>query len=104
MTVIETFKKAAPIFIAVGEEHRQQIILLLCDHEQLNVTELTSLLTISRPAVSHHLKVLRDAGLVHAEKYGTTRLYSLSVREGVGLVKQFIETIEASRKFKEGKL
>ncbi len=104
MNPIETFKKAAPVFIAVGEEHRQQIILLLCEHSQLSVNELTQYMPLSRPAVSHHLKVLQTAGLVRVERNGTKRLYSLSVKNGIALVKQFIAALEASQKFKQGKL
>lgn len=41
------------------------------------VTELAEGLPISRPAVSQHLKVLREAGVVHDEPIGRTRVYSI---------------------------
>lgn len=41
------------------------------------VTELTEVMPISRPAVSQHLKVLREAGVVHDEPVGRTRVYSI---------------------------
>jgi len=43
------------------------------------VNQLASGLPVSRPAVSQHLKVLLDAGLVHARSEGTRRVYAVSV-------------------------
>ena len=44
------------------------------------VTDLAGGMTISRPAVSQHLKVLRDAGIVHDEPQGRTRVYSIDAQ------------------------
>lgn len=98
------FKNAGPLFVAIGEPHRQHIILLLCEHQALGVGALTKSLNISRPAVSHHLKVLLGARLIKMQRMGTQRIYSLDVRDGIAVLKQFVTAIEQSKKYKEGRL
>jgi len=55
------------------------------------VGELASELPVSRPAVSQHLKVLKEAGLVVDTKHGTRRLYRLDP-DGVGAVRAYFDT------------
>jgi DNA-binding transcriptional ArsR family regulator len=67
-------------FEALGDLTRRQILELLAAGEQPAgevVTALQARAPISQPAVSQHLKVLRDAGLVTARAEGTHRLYAL---------------------------
>jgi DNA-binding transcriptional ArsR family regulator len=61
---------------ALGDASRQQIVLLL-SRERLNVGALAERFHLSRPAVSHHLKVLADAGLLLQEREGRERVYRL---------------------------
>ena len=63
-------------FEALGDPTRRQILELLAGGEQ-TVSTVVAALPISQPAVSQHLKVLRDAGLVSARAEGTRRLYAL---------------------------
>ena len=56
----------------------------------LAVNELAGMLPVSRPAVSQHLKVLRDAGLVRDQKSGTRRLYQLDP-EGVARLRDHFD-------------
>ena len=70
-------------FAAIADRNRRHIL------EQLrrgpkSVNEIASGLPVSRPAVSQHLKILLDAGLVHANAEGTRRVYALKDR---GLMK-----------------
>jgi DNA-binding transcriptional ArsR family regulator len=60
--------------VAVGDPIRQQILLLL-SRERLNVRSLTERIHLSRPAVSHQLKVLLDAGILEQEAHGRERFY-----------------------------
>lgn len=55
------------------------------------VGELAADLPVSRPAVSQHLKVLKDAGLVRERKQGTRRIYSVEV-EGLAELRRYLET------------
>jgi DNA-binding transcriptional ArsR family regulator len=61
---------------ALGDATRQQIVLLL-SRERLNVGALADRFHLSRPAVSHHLKVLSDAGLLLQDRDGRERVYRL---------------------------
>ena len=61
----------------VGDPKRLRLLYLVAERPR-NVTELTEILEVSQPTVSHHLRILRDRGLVEARKEGTTVYYSLS--------------------------
>jgi DNA-binding transcriptional ArsR family regulator len=61
---------------ALGDARRRDIVALLADGA-VSVGELAERLPISRPAVSQHLKVLKEAGLVRDHADGTRRLYGL---------------------------
>jgi DNA-binding transcriptional ArsR family regulator len=62
---------------ALGDPTRRTIVLQLAERPQA-VGELAAALPVSRPAVSQHLKVLKDAGLVAEHAQGTRRIYRLN--------------------------
>jgi DNA-binding transcriptional ArsR family regulator len=64
------WRALAKVFVALGEEHRQRILLTFDKGERLTVGQIAEVATLSRPAVSHHLKILRDAGVLQAERNG----------------------------------
>jgi DNA-binding transcriptional ArsR family regulator len=68
---------AHAVLTVLGDPTRQAILDLLLDGPQ-PVGELAARLPVSRPAVSQHLKVLKDAGLVDEEAAGTRRIYRLN--------------------------
>jgi DNA-binding transcriptional ArsR family regulator len=70
---------------ALGDPTRRAIFERVADHPQA-VGELASELPVSRPAVSQHLKVLKDAGLVIDRPVGTRRVYQLNP-DGVGALR-----------------
>jgi DNA-binding transcriptional ArsR family regulator len=78
--------RPARLFSALGDETRIKIVKLLSEGEQ-NVDDLTRLLDVSQPTISHHLRVLRESGLVQSEKRGRSIYYSLvqPPEESVGL-------------------
>lgn len=63
---------------AVGDPARLEIIFILSKRGRLNVGQISSEFEISRPAVSHHLKVLKTAGVVEGRKAGQEVLYELN--------------------------
>lgn len=67
---------------AVGDPARLEIIFILSKRGRLNVGQIASEFEISRPAISHHLKVLKTAGVVESQKAGQEVLYELN-RESV---------------------
>jgi DNA-binding transcriptional ArsR family regulator len=87
-------------FEALGDPNRRQILRLLSNGEK-PVQEIAAAMPISRPAVSRHLRLLRDAGLVAEEARGTRRIYHLEV-EGMQAVQTYLEGIwgEAAVRFR----
>jgi DNA-binding transcriptional ArsR family regulator len=64
-------------FQALGDSTRRAILARLADHGPLPVGELARAFPISRPAISQHLRVLKDARLVIDTAAGTRRLYAV---------------------------
>ena len=78
-------------FEALGDPNRRAIVELLSAHG-LSVGELADALPISRPAVSRHLRLLKEAGLVVEEPQGTRRIYQLH-EQGVEAVKAYLTQV-----------
>ena len=64
------WRTLAKVFVALGDEHRQRILLTFEKGERLTFGQIAGVATLSRPAVSHHLKILRNAGVLEAERAG----------------------------------
>jgi DNA-binding transcriptional ArsR family regulator len=64
------WKAMSRVFTALGDEHRQRILLLFEAGERLNVGQIAEVSTLSRSTVSHHLKILREAKVLGSEKIG----------------------------------
>ena len=62
---------------ALADETRQKIMALCCC-QKLSVSELVDELDVAQPTVSHHLKILKNAGLVTTERQGKQVLYTLN--------------------------
>lgn len=62
---------------AIADETRQKIMNLVCCNS-LSVTEIVEKLDVSQPTVSHHLAILREAGLVDIRDEGKQTFYSLN--------------------------
>ena len=100
MTTVQDLQKqfhcCMPLFIALGDKVRLSIVELLTEAavrsedpqgtidfegHAMNVNEITRRTSLSRPAISHHLKILKDAGLVGVRQDGTANYYYLTLRE-----------------------
>ncbi len=64
------WRDIAKVFVAMGDPHRQRILLTFERGERLNVGQIADVSTLSRSAVSHHLKIMREAGVLGSEKIG----------------------------------
>ena len=86
-------------FQALADPNRRAIVEELTKTE-LSVQALADVLPISRPAVSRHLRILKDAGLVEDRPVGTRRLYGLR-GEGVGAARDYLDHVwgEATVRF-----
>lgn len=91
---LHIFRQCLPVLQTLSDTHRQDILLLLSENNSLTVNEITERMTLSRPAISHHLKLLKNAGVVKVEQQGTQRYYSLCLEESVLLLKQLLATLE----------
>lgn len=85
---------------ALGDGSRREILDVLSQGDR-SVQEIAERLPISRPAVSRHLRVLKDAGLVAEDAVGTRRIYHLEP-EGALAVRDYLERVwgEASVRFR----
>lgn len=79
------FHDCMPLFIALGDEVRLSIIDVLSHAPKqkypngLNVNQITQQTSLSRPAISHHLKILKDSGIVEMRRLGTSNYYHLNL-------------------------
>lgn len=87
-------------FDALGDPNRRAIVSLLGDGDR-SVQELADALPISRPAVSRHLRLLKEAGLVRDRTEGTRHLYRLH-DEGFEEVRSYLDRVwaEAATRFR----
>ena len=58
------------VFTALGDERRQRILLLFQRGEKLNAGQIAAACPLAQSTVSHHLKILREAGVLQSEKIG----------------------------------
>ncbi len=92
--VLQSFRACGPLFAALGDPARQDIILLLANKERLNVGQITEAMHLSRPAISHHLKALLQAGILKMERESRENFYSLDIDPALLIMKQMIEQVE----------
>lgn len=74
----EDFESCRKVLAALGDENRQHLILEMMKMEDCfgaRVGEITERTHLSRPAVSHHLQILKEAGILKARKEGTKNFY-----------------------------
>lgn len=92
--------RAGDPFDALGDPNRRAIVELLGSGGR-SVREIADTLPISRPAVSRHLRLLKDAGLVIEEPRGTRRIYRLHA-DGVDAVQRYLVQVwgEAAARFR----
>jgi len=91
---LDKFRVMTPIFTVLADENRQLIIGELGRRNQLNVKELDEIIPLSRPAISHHLKILKQAGIVNSNKKGTENYYYLTIKHAVESVRALCDAIE----------
>lgn len=90
----KAWRHTAGLFVALGDPHRQRILLMFEPDERLNVGQIVAASTLSRSAVSHHLKVLRGAGVLRSEKIGKEVWYwpdRDAVRSALAAVLDYLE-------------
>ena len=74
----EEFEDCRRILLALGDENRQHLLLEMMRMDQcggVRVGAITERSHLSRPAVSHHMRILKDAGLLNVRREGTKNYY-----------------------------
>ena len=87
------WRHTARLFEALGDAHRQRILLMFEPGEELTVGQIVGASTLSRSAVAHHLTVLREAGVLHAQKVGKEVWYRTdpeAVRDALTAVMDYL--------------
>ncbi|MBO4458897.1 MAG: winged helix-turn-helix transcriptional regulator [Butyrivibrio sp.] len=91
------FKECQKLLAAIGDETRQYLMSVMIMEKcgGTRVIDIAKKTHLSRPAVSHHMQILKDAGFVTARKEGTMIYYSVNAnREGIKKVRKLIDHID----------
>jgi DNA-binding transcriptional ArsR family regulator len=75
----ERLHRSAPVFAALGDETRLQLVARLCSDGPLSITRLSEGSDVSRQAITKHLHVLADAGLVRGSRQGRESVWELEL-------------------------
>src|SRR2546428_2325223 len=78
------------LFYALAEPTRRDIIELLANKGQLSATDICDNFDVSAPAISQHLKVLREANFVHVEKRAQQRIYQINL-DGMSEIEEWVQ-------------
>jgi DNA-binding transcriptional ArsR family regulator len=81
------------VFNAIADPRRRQIIDLLSRRRGLPVGTIVVALGLAQPAVSKHLGVLREVGIVNAKKLGKSRIYDLNLDQ-LRSIRDWVQTLE----------
>ena len=101
------FEECIPLFIALGDRTRITILQCLFETQTadesrtpgLNVNEITDRTSLSRPAISHHLKILKDIGLIAVLKKGVCNYYYLTNKSAIDKLGRLKKELEKSPEF-----
>lgn len=84
------------VFTALGDEHRQRILLMFGRGEELTIKDIVKACPLSRTAVVHHIRMLREAGVLTAEKRGKEVYLGLDtspVLQALNAVRDYIRKV-----------
>lgn len=70
-------KDSAPLFAALGDETRLRLVTRLCDSGPLSITHLTEGSKVTRQAITKHLRVMEEVGLVRSTRQGRESVWQL---------------------------
>ena len=101
-------KSAAPVFAALGDETRLEIIRKLCTQGPQSIARLSEGQDVTRQAITKHLEALADAGLVRGTRAGRERIWAIRAKRLTEarnwldrISRQWDESIDRLRRFVE---
>jgi ArsR family transcriptional regulator len=90
------FRRSQRLLSALGDPTRQEIIaLLLGGPAPAAVNDIAGRVRLSQPAVSHHLRILKEAGIVAVERSGKQRLYSVAGPQALAPLAELIAAVQS---------
>lgn len=92
----QLLEACSDLFVALADTVRRGLFIRMIESGTtgVSVSTLTATTSLSRPAISHHLKVLRDCGLIKARKEGTHNFYYVDLNEHIIKLKAFLSHAE----------
>jgi DNA-binding transcriptional ArsR family regulator len=90
----EILNESVDLLSALADETRQKIIISLKNHASFSVNEIADKFELSRPTISHHLLLMKRAGLLVSEKKGKEVLYSFNKEQVVGRLELILNFIK----------
>lgn len=91
---LEVLEQGIPYFQILSDKYRQEIVVALSEVDEMNVSSIAAKINLSRPAVSHHLKLLKHVGLIAGEKRGKEIFLKLTIGKQLKLLKEMVFLIE----------
>lgn len=88
------WKEAAPVFAALGDETRLHVVTRLCEEGPLSIVRLTEGANVTRQAVTKHLRILENAGLVRSARDGRENVWELEPRR-IAEARRLLDVISA---------
>ena len=92
--IMSLMRQCIPIFTVLSDENRHKILQLLLENGKMNVNDITEHLHLSRPTVSHHLKIMLQAHAISVEQIGKERFYSIAMADAITQLKQLTDLME----------
>ncbi len=102
MQLAQEFESCQQILLALGDENRQHLILEMMKMGEcggVRIGEITEKTNLSRPAVSHHVQILKKAGLLKMRREGTKHYYYFDA--DTEAMHRLIDMLEHARRFME---
>jgi DNA-binding transcriptional ArsR family regulator len=90
----DAWNDVSELFVALGDEQRQRILLTFEAGERLNVTQIVSNSNLSRTAISHHLKILRQAGALESQKQGKEVYFWIRKNNIIDLLDRVVDYVK----------
>ncbi|MFS0722452.1 ArsR/SmtB family transcription factor [Paenibacillus sp. 1P07SE] len=81
--LITEIKQSTDVFKALADPVRQDILMMFMLAKRMNVAEVVEQSSLSRPAISHHLRIMKQAGILTSVKERTEVFYNLAMGESV---------------------
>jgi DNA-binding transcriptional ArsR family regulator len=85
-------KAPATLFAALGDETRLRLVARLCDGGPMSITGLTAGFPVTRQAITKHLRVMEEAGLVRGTRHGRESLWQMD-RQRLEDVRRYLDVI-----------